>query len=514
MVQLNGKSTVLLLIVLLLLFLIAVTAGYRNSTVQGMGEESEAAAGQLPLESRPCSVQALAADIELACYWIYLSSDRVKTTSSPRLAVTVLQSHRPEVMAAEPLVYLPGGPGTSQNSTSAILEFWLAWYQKSALERPLVLLDYRHLAPSEPHFVCAEYRRLSKATLKQNLTIEQEITAINATLSSCLQQANSALGTKENSFPLHLISSRQNAEDVHTALIALGYSAWHLLAVSYGTRVALLAALSQPEVRSVILDSPTIFSAGRDSDIPRLWQRALTDFFNRCADSERCRETGLSEVEFWRLMAYFKANPRRVISENWDSQVAETWLLNDVRLAASIFGILYSGGADKRIASFLKGVKQGQDREVLLELEMFYNQLIDPSFYEWIFIVTSCNDGLAETAEQYQTRIANTGAWGQLFRGQQVDTLCDHPLLRPIPLPAMGTIKQPVLLVSGEFDPVTPVEDAKTLLPWLDNGTLRVQAGGGHAEFFGSDCGTQTIKSFLQRKHPNKIKLMEVCKWL
>ena len=55
----------------------------------------------------------------------------------------------------------------------------------------------------------------------------------------------------------------------------------------------------------------------------------------------------------------------------------------------------------------------------------------------------------------------------------------------------------PTLLLSGDFDPITPPQYAATLLPALSNGTHVIFPTGSHGQAITSPCANDLIQSFL-----------------
>ncbi len=467
------------------------------------------------VQSRPCGAEPADNKVRLACYWVFLNdAAESRSPRSAKIAVSVIGSSNAEV-GREPLVYFPGGPGGGHNSSGESVTMWLEWYQTVALDRPLVLLDYRYLPPSHPHHRCSEYRRFSQALLQHNLTLKEEVKLLQPVMWGCLKEAHESIKTAANPYPLAQISSQGNAKDSQTVMQALGYSAWHILGVSYGTRVALVAALTQPQVRSLILDSPYVFDAGQESDVPRHWQAAVSQYFARCAVNTQCPLKVPNEIKFWHLMADLAEFPVAVHSENWRSQVVQTWVLNDVRLAGVVFNMLYRGGADPRISTLLESVARRDLTSSKTDLEIYYNNLIDSDFYDWVYIATECNDVQSETEESYEARIADLGHWYPMFTGLMSNNVCASELLPFQGLPSLHHLDIPVLVVVGERDPVTPAHRVPSLMPYLNKGLMGVLEGRGHAEFVGDPCGKALIPRFLNAEvhFESGLQSDQHCQW-
>ncbi|HEV8076896.1 MAG TPA: alpha/beta fold hydrolase, partial [Marinobacter sp.] len=148
------------------------------------------------------------------------------------LPVVVLR-YEGEDRRPQPLLYLQGGPGASAGIDSEQgLWSWYHFREFAGLKRDLVLMDRRGTGASRPRFVCRDYERQGRQIMGQAVTAEAENRAALETLEHCLQ--HELVGFDPARF-----GTRASARDVR-ALMALLQpdTQWHLLGVSYGTRLA------------------------------------------------------------------------------------------------------------------------------------------------------------------------------------------------------------------------------------------------------------------------------------
>lgn len=436
------------------------------------------------------------------CYWVNLLDGDV----TYQIPVAVFR--RQPSASAVPLVYLAGGPGQGGNASGDMLAYWQQWYRQSDLTQDFIVLDLPLLAPGSPQLDCTQYNVQSKLLLRENLSFAEEELKLGTALRHCLSEAAIALRETALTEPtLRHINTLTNVDSMSRVLTQLGYEQWDYFAVSYGTRVALLAASVQPNVRRMVLDSPYLFSRGLDSDIARLWQRAFAQFWSSCGELYGCEQSGITEARFWRLMAQLKDNPIRVVSEDWTSGDKETWLLNDGRLAAALFGVFYTSGDWTGVVPLLVELERLESQSIELEprpkitesllLERFYNQLFDPSFNSLVYFATECNDNRLEGKAAFERSLKDAGPWAQYFADVNYDSVCLSKLFLTGQLPSMETIAVPTLVLSGTLDPITPIEDAHLLMSWLPLGVLWENQGGSHGEAYVTECGRAKIRAFL-----------------
>lgn len=458
------------------------------------------------LQSRPCSSASLSA-IEIQCLWVNVSEGEKSPVWISAAILTAPGSEQNK----DPLLYLPGGPGTTYNSDGEMLAFWSQWYVDASFDRPLVTLDYRFLAPSKPSLSCPKYKQASVDLLRLNMPLQQENQLLFDDFDACIDNLSKQLQASGHSGALGEVNSRQNASDTRLLMRRLGYDRWHLLGVSYGARVAITAALTQSEVVSLVLDSPYVFNLGRDSDLPNLWHRAITKFILRC--HQRKCSPKLTEAAFAKLISRLNDRPIEIRSRNWETDRQDVWVLNGVRMVAVLYNLLYQRGVDAQLVKVIEHLEREEVQAVAMELEIFYNLLIDRQFQEWQFLVTECQDQATETLEDYERRLPVDPTWRSLFAGANTPRVCHHPKLALAGLPIMAPIQQPAFMVSGQYDPVTPIEEVTEIKDYLLNGVL-TDLPISHGEFFASSCGKTTIKAFLHHGNAHTAKdSVSHCTW-
>lgn len=442
----------------------------------------------LAVQSRDCDFVS-SFGFHVDCYWVPVGEGRARA----RLAAAIFRAADND-SPDDPLVYIAGGPGEADNAGEEGLANWDLWLAEVGIGRDFVLLDLRGLSPSDPAWDCERYTTSSRELLNRDLTFAEEGKIIAPILQDCLSEWQKNLGHRGGPVEqLRDFSSQRNAEDLGESLRRLGYQQWNYLAVSYGTRVALLAAMQQPEVRRVILDSPYPLDRGAISDSVVLWVEAFDRYWQRCK-AELCE---FSEPQFWQLMSDLRRAPVWVEMENWHSGRKEQWLLNDGRLAAALYTAFYSSELTVRIASALHQYTEGKPEELNAILEVFFNQAFDSRFNSAIYWATECNDNPLEDEVFFENTLTSAGEWRPFFSADWQHSVCRSQAFAPGQLPPMTPLTAPFLVAVGELDPITTATHARDLMSWLPNGHLLIQEQRSHAEFFMGTCGQDLIPWFL-----------------
>lgn len=438
-------------------------------------------------------------NFELHCYHYTPASEG----QGLKLSVAVFRSLS-NAAAPDPLLYIAGGPGEGGQTLVDGLDFWRNWLDMTGLDRDLVLVDPRGNMPGD-HWDCPAYSQLSQALLAQDLSFAEEEEQLTLVLQQCLAEYDEFL--RQRLLPelapkgagLKTMHSQAKAEDLGEVMRALDYAQWNLLAVSYGTRVALLAAASQPEVRRVILDGPYPPSAGSLIAQNERWLRAFERYFWACEQGLICpKEPGLEVRQlFWQLMAGLRDKPVSISSQEWATGLEQRWILNDGRLALLAHFSFYSSELRSQLLPALQALQQGDLEPVKALGEIFYNQAFAPSFNVMVYLATECNDNPRVSAQEFERFLADAGPWQPYMHRDWAADPCQDPIFIAPSTLQQPPVTQPVLVVTGAFDPVTPPEYAEQLRPYLPQGQWLILPDRGHGEFFADPCGYHWIPHFL-----------------
>ncbi len=229
--------------------------------------------GQRPLFERgPCPIEtpgALGEVLECGRIRVPLRRD-VKPTPIVELATIVRRAPRDASLQADPLVFLMGGPGGHAIETIEPFLMTAALFV-NAIGRDFVAFDQRGTGFSAPRLSC-------------DLDPEPgNETAYPETVLGC------ALDLLRDGLDLGAFSTVENARDVDAVRRALGAETWNLYGVSYGSHLALETLRQFPErIRSVVLDSPAPPQELFFENYPRYAQNALDGLLAACAADPGC----------------------------------------------------------------------------------------------------------------------------------------------------------------------------------------------------------------------------------
>jgi pimeloyl-ACP methyl ester carboxylesterase len=195
------------------------------------------------------------------------------------LAFAILKA-RTQSPAPDPLVYLHGGPGsgTVKDLGSIVVPI----FDQFRARRHLVTFDQRAAGISSDMVTCLDTLGANIVSLMAPGAVPQA-TSEGDLVAQCFDEI------KAKSGDITAYNTTQNAYDTQALMRALGYDAWNLYGISYGTQLALEVMRSAPEgVRSIVIDSvfPTDVK-GYDENVKPL-QESIQATLDQCAADPAC----------------------------------------------------------------------------------------------------------------------------------------------------------------------------------------------------------------------------------
>ena len=221
------------------------------------------------------------AGVDMQCGTLEVPADREDPDGGEvELAFGIVRSDAPD-LAADPVVYLSGGPG--QSTLELVSQGFAQLYEPLTANRDLVLLDQRGTGLSEPSLACDEYTECALESLGSDLSDEElEAEALDA-----LDECHERLADDGVDFADY--NSAASAADLEDLRVALEYDEWNLYGISYGTRLAQQAMRDHPDgIRSVVLDASYPADADLYAEMPGNAERAMEALFTTCADDPAC----------------------------------------------------------------------------------------------------------------------------------------------------------------------------------------------------------------------------------
>jgi pimeloyl-ACP methyl ester carboxylesterase len=363
----------------------------------------------------------------------------------------------------EPLVLLAGGPGQAASTLAAQV---LPMVERIHRHRDLVLVDQRGTGASRP-LDC------EVVPPEAPLAAHFDDTFPEQRLRECLagHDADPRLYTT----PIAM-------DDLDEVREALGYRRLNLWGLSYGTRAALVYLRRHPgRVRTLVLDGVAPLSLKLPVSTVSGGQRALELLFAHCEQDATCaaRYPELRS-RFMELLARLRSEPVRTRVEHPLTGVPEDVSISARAFISQMHGLLYLPEVMSLVPLVVDRASRGDWRPfVALGYGVGGGQARGLS-YGMFFSVVCAEDVPFTTEEEIERETRDTWVGDRPVR----DTLrvCDFWPRGEVPEgyhePVVADV--PVLLLSGELDPVTPPRWAEEARRTLKNSLHVALPGVGH----------------------------------
>lgn len=375
----------------------------------------------------------------------------------------------------DPLLFFAGGPGQAATETWPIVARGLRKLNES---RDILLIDQRGTGQSNA-------LRCPHIELEEMLAFDWDDLA--RTTRECLESLDG-----DPRFYTTTIAM----QDFDRVRAALGYESVNLFGVSYGTRAAQVYLRLFPErVRTMVLDSVVPQTLALGTDHAKNLDQTLYRVLEACDDDPDCHEA-------------FPDSARKLteLIEKLDETPVE------ITVTHPTTGELHELTFDREaMAASLRFLTYSSATQAMLPLLVF--EAATENYFERL---------------ASQMLIAATGLQQTIAQGMELSVICseDFPFFPaksdnsqylmgdlmlqasriqcgiwpadPAPAGFHEPVRSdiPVLLLSGELDPVTPPRYAEQLLPWFPNATHLMAPGQGHS-VTGRGCLGKLVSEFI-----------------
>jgi pimeloyl-ACP methyl ester carboxylesterase len=400
--------------------------------------------------------------------------------------------------ALDPIIYLNGGPGEPAAIDAAAIDRWWEWRDRTgwAKSRDLVVFDYRGVGLSEPAMQCHELAETAYRVFAEPLDSEQVRDAWSSAARRCAER----LGTA--GVDLAGYNTAAIAEDLHSLVGQLGYRSWDILAVSYGTRVALSFVDRWPAgTRAVVLDSVYPRGIAAYVDGGRAAAAAFAGVFKECAEDRAC------DAAYPRLAAVFDdvlqraaASPLAVRLADPRGGPAIAARLDDGKLVDVLLYAFYDWRDIDRLPAIIAALGQGDTHPLEGLATAALGTDVSPRTSQGLFFSVECHD---EFPENPPAAVEQAAAALPRFRNFMLSGLplavCPVWPVGPIAAepPAVDGGDVPILMLSGALDALTPPEWAKRAAETRRNAVQIEFRGVGHGVLEAHGCASIIVERFL-----------------
>jgi pimeloyl-ACP methyl ester carboxylesterase len=429
------------------------------------------------LELKECRIGAenSATKIKAECGTLPVAENRENPSRMIDLNIAVIRSKSVN-KKSDAVIMLAGGPGQSavESYPGASHAF-----RDILKDRDVVLVDQRGTGHSNP--LKCEFDE----SLQEKL-LEDESLYLPA-LMECVDKLDA---------DTRFYTTPESIKDLEEVRKALEIPKWNLLGISYGTRKALTYVKMFPEaIRSVILDGVVPQQEPLAQSHEKNLINALRKQFEQCEKQEACHEAfGDVEQQMWQLFEKVEAQKPVIKLQNYMTGEYEEVTLTKQSLAIAIRMFSYSSKTMALLPLMISKANHGQYETLAAQANTIATLLQEGMTNVELSIVCG------EDVPFYTiSSVSGNNIFGKdfLVKTQKSCDVWPH-------INADASFKDavvsdlPVLLLSGELDPVTPPEFAELTMQTLSNSQHLVAKGQGH-NVFPAGCLPKIITQFIDK---------------
>lgn len=377
----------------------------------------------------------------------------------------------------DPVFFLAGGPGQGASESFVQLE---PFFHKIRMKRDIILVDQRGTGKSGA-LHCEEPEDV--------MAMEDDPAAIAAWLEECRQQYTG----------LEHYGSWDAMQDLDFVRETLAYEQINLYGVSYGTRAASVYMRYFPErVRTAILDGVVPPAEALGSSHARNLDQALIRIFASCSQNPSCQQAFPDPAgNLASLVESLENNPLQLSLEHPRSGELTDLKLDHRLLAMVVRMYSYSPETAALLPLLLHHAVNTGDFEKIGAQALYIMDKMKGMIARAMEMSVVCNEDIP----RYPAIPENPARslLGNAFSDHLKENCRDWPrksLPEGFHEPLDSSI--PTLLLSGEFDPVTPPAFAEQMLDGLHNAQHWVVPEAGHL-VFNRGCVAKLAGKFLSQ---------------
>jgi pimeloyl-ACP methyl ester carboxylesterase len=440
------------------------------------------------LSFEPCTLAAAGQSFTVAarCTTLRVPEDRAHPTGRQiDLAIAWVPSKSKQPMA-DPVLMLAGGPGQSALEAFPLVA---GTFGDVLRRRHVILVDQRGTGGSNA-LKCPE--AFGDETTS---AMDFDAAAAKALARACLDEL-------ANADPRFYTTSDYIA-DLEAVRGALQVAQLNLVGVSYGTRVALEYLRRHPgHVRTVLLDSVVPPSLILGSEHARNLEAAIDVQFARCERDATCRARfGSPRDKLDALLARLRQKPATVAYHDPVTDEMREGLLTAEAVAGVVRLHAYAPQMFAMLPMLLAAAAEGRYETLMAQARMA-EQLVGEQISIPLQLSVSC----AEDAPWLQARPADRDTLiGTAFVDMTHAQCSVWPRgSAPADFHAPVQAPQPVLMLSGELDPVTPPRYGEEVGKTLPQSRHLVLRGQGHS-VMGIGCTPKLIGQFIEHADAKQL---------
>lgn len=395
-----------------------------------------------------------------------------------------------ETPKPDPVFVLLGGPG---QGAASLAGFIFPRFQGVHSERDIVFVDIRGTGASNP-LNCAFFGPEDSLQTYVTDMFDPEYVRV------CREKL-------DKKGDLSLYTTTYAMADLNDVRAALGYEKINLSGGSYGTRASLEFMRQFPQhVRSAVLLGLAPITVPMPRHFARDAQASLDAVLADCAADPACHGAfpNLDQDTAQALAAFEKGSITQTVT-NPNTKKDETVTMPRGAFVTALRAMLYSSFRARDVPLYLHEAANG-NFEPFIQFSAGYNKGLIAGLSDGLYLSMTCAEDLP-FVDLAAARKEAQGTFLGTYRIDQQWEACQQWKQGEVEEAFRQTLKSdiPVLLISGEHDPVTPPYMGDMVAQGLPNALHLVVPHAAHGAGIAGACLVPIINTFVEQGHGNNI---------
>lgn len=440
-----------------------------------------AAALAAQISLTPCQVEGVGGEVKCGTHRVWEDRD-AKSGRQIDLSIIVLSALEAN-RQPDPMFLIAGGPGDAPSFNA---RFFSRAFNEVRRTRDLVLVDLRGTGRSEI-LACPELSKpAADGIFDDSLLNVAAVRACRARL--------------EKTTDLRRYSTEIAVDDLDEVRQALGYGRINLYGTSYGSRVAQVYMRRHPaSLRSVSIKGIVPASMAMPETHAQAGEHAWQTLVARCRKDAACHEAyPLVDVELRELLKRLEQDPVMTLPASPQRPEARIRVSRGL-FAEAIRNVLYTPDGLAQAPKLIHQLVNGDDRGIVETALAGRNALGGDRLAAGFFLSVTCTEDIPYLPPNADA--LTKGTFGGTYRLAQQRAACSAWPRGAVSSAHRQPTKSaiPSLLLSGEFDPVTPPSGGEEVARHLSRGRHVLIRNNGHPIGNGESCIARMIKQFVDR---------------
>ena len=406
-----------------------------------------------------------------------------------KLPVYIFKS-RSENPKPDPILYTVGGPGYTSMRASKYMD-----YYQYLDDRDFILFEQRGTQYAQPSLDCPEW---SQAIYESNLP-NFDTTKTDSLFRSAANACNERL--RNAGIDLNSYTTNQIAADINDLINVLEIEAYNLLTMSYSTKIGQVLIRDYPDkIRSVVMDSPLPLEVSYDEESVKNLLESITKLLSDCENNENCNASFPNiKTRFFRYLEEKTIDPLQVEIENPKDGKIETFYLKGEDLI-SVFSSA-STGSVPNIPFEINKILNNDLSSVKKQLQYVFQEPGGGIGMGMRLSVWCAEEHPFNAQEKIIEETNKYPAVKGLSPAVFEDEICKIWSVKRVSDIENQAVKSniPVLLISGEYDELTPLKWAESMTGNLKNSYHLIFKGWKHGPTtnWSNPCAMQAANDFF-----------------